>query len=219
MFCIYFFKRLIRDITLYVKLIFFQYKWKKNNEENYTIPVSLFDSSLVKVGKKTYGKLNVISYNNPKEGLEIGSYVSIADQVIFLLGGEHHPSFLLNYPFKINTTGDRYFHDNTTKGVILISDDVWIGYGSTITSGVHIGKGAIIAAGSTITKDAPPYSIVTTNRIIKYRFDDELLDKLLKLDYSLLTDEFIEKNISLFYRPLDEKSLEEILALLESKNV
>jgi acetyltransferase-like isoleucine patch superfamily enzyme len=54
---------------------------------------------------------------------------------------------------------------------IVIQDDVWIGYGAQIMSGVSIGKGAIIAAGSIVTKDVPEYAIVAgvPARIIKYR--------------------------------------------------
>ena len=50
--------------------------------------------------------------------------------------------------------------DAISKGDIIIADDVWIGYGATIMSGVHIGQGAVIAAGAGGTKDVPPYAIV-----------------------------------------------------------
>ncbi len=58
---------------------------------------------------------------------------------------------------------------------ILIDDDVWIGFGSTILSGITIGRGAIIAAGSVVIKDVEPYSIVGGNpaRLISKRFDEQ----------------------------------------------
>jgi len=57
------------------------------------------------------------------------------------------------------------------KKPVIIGDFVWIGHGVTIIPGVKIGEGAIIAAGSTVTKDVPDLSIVGGNpaRIIKYR--------------------------------------------------
>jgi acetyltransferase-like isoleucine patch superfamily enzyme len=58
-----------------------------------------------------------------------------------------------------------------SKGDITIEDDVWIGCGVQILSGVTIGKGAIVAAGSLVNKDVPPYAIVAgvPARLIKYR--------------------------------------------------
>lgn len=58
---------------------------------------------------------------------------------------------------------------------IVIENDVWIGYGSIIVSGVRIGHGAIVAAGSVVLKDVSPYSIVAGNpaRVVSKRFDTE----------------------------------------------
>lgn len=66
------------------------------------------------------------------------------------------------------------------KGQILIQNDCWIGNGVTIFGGVTVHNDAVIAAGSVVTKDVPPYAIVGGNpaRIIKYRFDDDIISKL-----------------------------------------
>lgn len=71
-------------------------------------------------------------------------------------------------------------HEATSKGDIVVKDDVWIGYGSIILSGVHIGQGAVIAAGSVVSHDVPPYAIVggVPARLIKYRFSEEMTKKL-----------------------------------------
>lgn len=65
------------------------------------------------------------------------------------------------------------------KSKIIIDDDVWIGYGSIIMSGIKIARGSIIAAGSIVTKDVEPYSIVGGNpaRFIKFRFTEEEIIK------------------------------------------
>ncbi|PMD93035.1 hypothetical protein BWI97_19035 [Siphonobacter sp. BAB-5405] len=56
----------------------------------------------------------------------------------------------------------------------IIEDDVWVGYGSIIMSGITIHQGSIIAAGSVVTKDVEPYSIYAGNpaRKIKDRFEN-----------------------------------------------
>jgi acetyltransferase-like isoleucine patch superfamily enzyme len=73
----------------------------------------------------------------------------------------------------------------TCKGDIIIENDVWIGAYATIMSGVKISNGAIVAANSVVTKDVPPYSIVAGNpaKIVKYRFDESQIEKLLKLSW------------------------------------
>jgi hypothetical protein len=72
-----------------------------------------------------------------------------------------------------------------SKGDIVIMNDVWIGYGCTVLSGVTIGNGSILAARSVVTKDVPPYSIVGGNpaRVLKYRFNPEVIDLLLKISW------------------------------------
>lgn len=93
-----------------------------------------------------------------------------------------------------------------TKGDIIVDDDVWIGERATIMSGVHIGQGAVIAAGSVVTHDIPPYAVVggVPAKIIKYRFSKEIIDGLLKVDYSKLTKEMISTHIDELYSKLSD---------------
>lgn len=87
------------------------------------------------------------------------------------------------------------------KGDIIVDDDVWIGYGATIMSGVHIGQGAVV------TKNVSPYAIVggVPAKVIKYRFELEMIEELLKIDYSKLTKVDIEKQINELYVELKDK--------------
>ena len=103
------------------------------------------------------------------------------------------------------------------KGNINIEDDVWIGYGATIMSGIHIGQGAVIAAGAVVTKDVPPYAIVggVPARIIKYRFDTESIQFMNSLDYKALNESLIQEHVDDFYISLKEKSVLEIRKLFE----
>lgn len=94
-----------------------------------------------------------------------------------------------------------------SKGDIIINDDVWIGCNAIILSGVNIGQGAVVAAGAVVTNDIPPYAIVggVPAKVIKYRFETAIIDELLKVDYSKLTDEAIKQNIEKLYEPLTKK--------------
>lgn len=96
--------------------------------------------------------------------------------------------------------------EGVSKGNIIVDDDVWIGFRSTILSGVHIGQGAIVAAGSVVTKDVPPYAIVggVPAKVLKYRFSHELIAELLKVDYGKLTEAMIREHIDDLYSKLKQ---------------
>ena len=77
------------------------------------------------------------------------------------------------------------YNNGKTNGDIIIGNDVWIGDNVTIISGVIIGDGSIIATNSHVTSNVKPYSIVGGNpaKLIKYRFDDEIIQKLLEIKW------------------------------------
>lgn len=89
----------------------------------------------------------------------VANTTSIAQNVTFLLDVEHYTKHLSTYPFRVKIL-ETEKTESFSKGDIIVEDDVWIGYGVILLSGIHIGKGAIIAAGSIVTKDVEPYSIV-----------------------------------------------------------
>ena len=157
------------------------------------------------VGKYTYGGLRVINYNE-NERLRIGSYCSIAQEVTFILNADHRTDTISTFPFKVKVLGESL--EGTSKGDIIVADDVWIGYRATILSGVHIGQGAVIAAGAVVTKDVPSYAIVggVPARVIKYRFGEEVLTRLGKLDYSKLSEIWIKEHIDELYETVDKNT-------------
>lgn len=95
----------------------------------------------------------------------IGNYVLIARRVS-LIGRDDHRFDVCGRPTMFSGRGDTVS--------IVIEDDVWIGHGSIVLSGVRLGAGAIVAAGSVVTKDVPPCSIVGGNpaKLIRMRFPD-----------------------------------------------
>lgn len=189
-------------------------EWSHTNAHNQVMPTGYIDPNIVLIGKMSYGCLDVTSWGHPDEFLKIGNYVSIASGVKFLLGGNHPYDCLSTYPFKVKLAGD--IAEATTKGPVEVADDVWIGTNALILSGVKIGQGAIVAAGAVITKNVPPYAIVGGNpaKIIKYRFTEEIIEKLISIDFSKLDESKIVNHIDIIYKSLTLESFETITKIL-----
>ena len=121
--------------------------------------------------------------------LIIGKFCMIASDVKFIMNGANHLSDAIStYPFAIFGNGWENAMEGKSypnKGDIVIGNDVWIGYNATIMAGVNVGDGAIIATNATVVKDVAPYSIVGGNpaKEIRKRFDQEKIDKLLKVQW------------------------------------
>lgn len=182
----------------------FKRKLYKKFPENDLVAMNVFDLDRIEVGKYSYGELNVVSFNS-QSNLKIGNFVSIAQNVTFLLDVEHYLNHVSTFPFKVKclkTQDSEAF----SKGDIKVCDDVWIGYGATIMSGVSIGQGAVVAAGAVVTKDVPPYAVVggMPARVIKYRFNKEQIDKLMKIDFSKIDKNYVAENIDLLYTDVSE---------------
>jgi len=196
-----------RRIVYFINLVLTKVKWKNLNRHNFTTANSVFPINQVTVGKKSYGTLNIHAYGNIMEKLTIGSYCSIAGNVHFLLGGGHPYNGLSSYPFKKLICHE--YSESITKGAIVVQDDVWIGESSTILSGITIHQGAIIATGSVVTKDVLPYAIVggVPAKVIKYRFKEEVIKKLLSFDFNKLDDSMIKENIDLLCTEVGDEVL------------
>lgn len=121
--------------------------------------------------------------------LIIGKFCQIGAGVEFVMNGANHQmNAVSTYPFYIFGSWDQSApskEDLPFKGDTVVGNDVWIGQNSTILPGVHIGDGAIIGLNSVVTRDVPPYTIVAGNpaKAVRKRFDDELIDLLLKLKW------------------------------------
>lgn len=199
-----------RIITLKAKRV-----WRKKNPHNHTTASNAFDEKFVSVGRYTYGPLRVFNWGT-KAHLSIGDYCSIAQEVTFLLSAEHHTDYISTFPFKTEVLGQP--SESFSRGDIVVDDDVWICYRSTILSGVHIGQGAIVAAGSVVTKNVPPYAIVggVPAKVIKYRFSEDVIDLLLKIDYNKLNAGKIRENLPCLYSKVcTAKDVERIIELFK----
>jgi acetyltransferase-like isoleucine patch superfamily enzyme len=133
-------------------------------------------------------------------------FCSIANGVTIELGGIHRSDLVTTYPFKAFPDSWRRAKDlkseevdAISKGDVIIGNDVWIGHEAVILSGARIGDGAVIGAGAVVTKDVEPYSIVAGNpaRLIRKRFDDETIRKLLEIKWWDWPVEKINENLQI----------------------
>ena len=145
-----------------------------------------------------------IGVNTSVVGCKIGKFCSIANEV-YLGMANHTLNFISTSPIfteKHNGTGHRWIKKDIYSPCDLteIGNDVWIGYRVIMKCGVKIGNGAIIGAGSIVTKDVPPFAIVAGSpaAIIRYRFPTEIINKLHEIEWWLLDDDELKEKINFF---------------------
>ena len=114
--------------------------------------------------------------------LEIGAYCSIAEGVKIMLGGGHRTDWLTTSPLPV--LEPRLSHipgSGTTRGNVVIGNDVWVCLDATILSGVTVGHGAVIAAGAMVTRDVPAYAVVAgvPAKVVGWRFPEAVRTQLL----------------------------------------
>ena len=174
--------------------------------------------SKYEIGDFTYG---IGSYGNcspeilDKEEavtLKIGKFCSFAEAVTIMLGNaDHRPDFVTTYPFNTlfrEFAGVPKFP--STKGNIIIGNDVWVCRGALILSGISIGDGAIIGANSVVTHNIEPYTIVAGNpaRTIRKRFDEKTISALLKIQWWNWNIGRIQENVPLLLSNKIEEFIE-----------
>jgi acetyltransferase-like isoleucine patch superfamily enzyme len=159
----------------------------------------------VEIGKFNVGYPKILSWRTDDK-LITGKFCMFAHDVIILAGGEHDLEKVTCYPLKgafHMSNGNNV--DSASKGPVIIGNDVWIGAGAIILSGVTISDGAIVGAGSVVTHDIPPYAIVAGNpaRLIRFRFSKNQIDNLLEIAWWNWSEDKIKANINYFYGDID----------------
>ena len=144
----------------------------------------------VNVGKYTYGSVFSSDFNIGGSFVNVGQYCSFASDVNYY--GANHPynRFSMSPYFYNKLFG--FDVEDVDRFGLTIGHDVWIGARTIITcSCSSIGNGAVIGAGSVVTKDVPPYSIVAgvPDKIIKNRFDKKTMSLLEKSRWFELSPE------------------------------
>ena len=172
-----------------------------------------------KVGRGTYFNTGTVLHH-----VIVGRYCSIGSNVKTIIG--RHPTFefVSTYPAFFSTAkqgGFTYVNRNKFEEHLYIKEqysveignDVWVGTDVRIMGGIHIGDGAIIAAGAIVVKDVPPYAIVggIPARLIKYRFDDNQINKLLGVKWWDKDEAWIKKHAEYF------ENIDKFLAKIEEE--
>ena len=150
----------------------------------------------IDIGYGTYG--GCFNFSNIRPNITIGNYCSIASR-IDLLRANHPVDDFTTHPIAHRKLFNYRLHKDRFKwNKLIIGNDVWIGQNVVVLPTCNnIGNGAIIGAGSIVTKDVIPYSIVAGNpaRLIRMRFPDEVIEKLESTKWWLWDKDTLIKNI------------------------
>lgn len=160
--------------------------------------VCLHDSSL--------GDFTYIASGTQISRTTIGKFCSIGPDCKIGLGKHPSKDFVSTHPIFFSTfkqtqitfSDKDYFVEFED---ISIGNDVWIGANVVVMGGVKIENGAIVAAGSVVTKDIPSYAIVggVPAKIIRYRFEKNEIEKLLKLNWWDMDVDYLKRNFRKFH--------------------
>lgn len=159
-------------------------------------------------GAKIYNSnIDSFSYIGPKSDIicaDIGKFCSISSYCCIGLATHSIKNISTSPIFTSKKNGTRYRWAKSVTFVegkrVSIGNDVWIGTKVIIMGGVKVGNGVIIGAGSIVTKDIPDYAIVVgaPAKIIKFRFDAPIIDRLLELKWWNMSEEKLRSMIPIF---------------------
>ena len=182
--------------------------YEKDNEKNKILFSKKFHMTKYLRGQRKYnmGIRSYIAENSKVYHPEtvIGKYCSIAGECMIGIG-KKYLHYLSTSGFKNQESNERLFGDlrvpaafveknpAPTPQKIIIGNDVWIGFRTIIMDGIVVGDGAVVAANAVVTKDVPPYAIVAgvPAKVVKYRFEQPVIDKLLELKWWDYPKDFI----------------------------
>ncbi len=173
---------------------------KLAKETNIEMPVTLYGTATVKkdckIGAYTFINSNTTVY----PGTIIGRYCSIGKNCE-VAAFDHPLDWLSTSPFQYNMKlhfpeheGECHQIKPIRPEVTTIGNDVWISASCIIKRGITIGDGAIIAGGAVAIYDVPPYAIIggVPGKILKYRFDEKTIKKLMALKWWELKPEALD---------------------------
>lgn len=187
--------------------------WLKNNPWVTVGDGVMFPLVTKVLGTKTYIKDGTI-INGPmvikgSGNVTIGKYCGIAEN-LYIISSNHKIDYA-------DAGGMFSKNIDTSKGPIYIGNNVWIGDNVTVLTGVKIGDGAAIGSGSVVTRDIPPFAVAVgaPARVIKYRFSEKVINKLLDISWWHWNYETIQKNKLFFNTRLDEKNINDLEGKLD----
>jgi len=170
----------------------------------------------LEIGRHTYGPVDFDrTFPMFTEGARtvVGAFCSIHAEARILGGGEHVIDRASTFPLNAHMFDEagRTGPDALDTGPTVIGNDVYIGVGAIVLSGVAIGDGAVVGAGAVVSKSVPSYAIVAGNpaRLVRYRFDGEVRSRLQALRWWDWSDQEIRASRRWFMADI-ESFLEEM---------
>lgn len=155
----------------------------------------------ITVGRGTYGIPIVKHYPHDQTKLTVGNYSALAENAIVMLGGQHAMDQVTTYPLRIGFQMPGAGLDGmpTHTADTVIGNDVWLAQRAFVRSGLTIGDGAVIAAGSVLTRDVPPYAVMGGNpaKILKFRHTEDQRAALLEIQWWNWPEEEIRRAVPL----------------------
>lgn len=214
-------KKLIKKILVFLK--FGRSNVYKNNTiislkaqlNNCVLEEYAMVSARAEISSVTLGQYSSVGRDTKCIHTDIGKYCAISwDCTINATSHPYNHLTISAFPYVPNV-GQFVTTRKQNIERVIIGHDVWIGAHVVILSGVNIGNGAIIAAGAVVTKDVPAYAIVggVPAKIIKYRFSQEQIAELEKLEWWNLDRNIIKKNLNIFNQKLDHELIEKLRVL------
>ena len=179
----------------------------------------------VKAKRAEIGAYTYVAANTDIENAVIGKYSSIADHCRIGMSG-HTLRCISTSPIftqtlnalQVRWVGKNISADKSKDDRVYIGNDVWVGSHVLINGGIHVGDGAVLAAGAVVTKDVPAYAVVggVPAKIIKYRFPEPVINKLKEIQWWNLPEDVLKDNIDLFQK--EDFSVKELDEFMDSVN-
>jgi acetyltransferase-like isoleucine patch superfamily enzyme len=129
------------------------------------------------VSPTSYADIRLLQFDdNDGVPVTVGKYCAMNHRAVVLHGGNHRTDL-------VGMLHVDYAGGTSSRGPVVIGNDVWVGYDALILSGVQIGDGAVVGARAVVTRSVEPYEIVAGNpaRHIKFRFDEPTRAALLRI--------------------------------------
>lgn len=170
----------------------------------------------IRVGKSNYYFPGKIFLKPGINEIIIGNYCAIGENLRVVASNHNYnlPAVLVS--LYLDKFGK--YPGYISKGPVTIGSDIWFGDDVIVLGGVTVGDGSIIAAGSVVTKDVPPYAIIAgvPGRVVKYRFNNNIISFLLDLKWWDWSDDRIKRNEEFFITDLTNiKSLSNLKKLIK----
>lgn len=173
---------------------------------------NIYAKMIIDSGSRINGPITV----KGRGTLTVGKYCAFGDNVR-IITSNHDTSYLnVQYALQKKISGRDFV---AGKKNISIGNGVWIGDAATLLPGIEVGDGAVIGAGSVVSKDAPAFSIVAGNpaRCIRLRFPKEIITILMGLRWWDWPIEHMRRHKALFEVNLCDISKEDLLRMLPTQ--